>query len=117
MYTLQNPIMNVKHFLMALLFSNEISLTLIFPTNSNRFGLDHKNFLTNYLMLQMIFFHKLAPHYKFIETTYFLIIQKNHFCTLTYEISCAFQTEPILTFQNQLNMRIVPLPLLIPMNP
>ena len=51
----------------------------------------------------------------FIETTYFHTIQKNHFCILTYVISYAFQTQPLLTLQNQLNMQIVTLLLRIPL--
>ena len=64
-------------------------------------------------MLHKNFFKEMALHYTFKKITDFVIIQKNHFCTLTYVISCAFQTQPILTFQNQLNMQIPTLLLIL----
>ena len=53
----------------GILFSNEDLLTFNFLTNSKRFGLDHKKSLTGYLTLHMNFFHEMALHYMFIETT------------------------------------------------
>ena len=76
----------------------------------------HTKFLTGYLMLHTNFFHKLALHYMYIETTLSLIIQKNHFYTHIHVVSCASQTQPFLTFLNQLDMQIVIPPLLFPMN-
>ena len=106
--------MKVNHLLLTLLFSNEIFLTFNFLTSSDRSGLAHTELLTDYPMLHMNFFHKMALHYMFIGATSSLLAQKNHFCNLTCVISCAFQTQPILTFQNQVNMQIVTPLLLIP---
>ena len=108
--------MKVNHFLFTFLFSNKFFPTFNFLTNSNRFGLDHTKYLTGYLTLLMNFFHKMALHYTFIKTTQSLITQNNHFCTHICVISCASQTQPNLTFQNQLNMQTVTPPFLIPMN-
>ena len=99
----QKPIMKVNHFLLAPLYSNVFFLTFIFLTNSNRFGLAHTKSSTDSLSLHMNFSHKMVPHYTFIETTQNLIFQKNHFCTLIFAISFAFQTQPIIAFQNRLN--------------
>ena len=87
-----------------------------FLINSNRFGLVHMKFLTDYLTLHTNFSHTMALQYIFIETIYSLIIQKNHFYTQNCVVSCTFQTKLNLTFGNQLNMQIVIPPFLIPMN-
>ena len=71
-------------------------------TNSNRFGLAHTKSLTDSLLLHMNSSHKTVLYYTFIETTYSLIIQKNPICTLTFAISCAYQTQPFLALRNQL---------------
>ena len=54
----------------------------------------HIKFLTDYLTLHTKFSHKMALQYMFIETISSLIIQKNHFCTHIYVVSCASQTQP-----------------------
>ena len=114
---LQKLTMKVNHFLLGFLYSNAISLRFNFLTYLNRFGLDHIKYLINYLMLPMNIIYKLALHFTFIETTYFPNIRKNLFCTLIHVTSCTSQTQPNMTFQNQLNMQTVTHLLLILMNP
>ena len=72
--------------------------------------------MTDYLTLHTNFSHMMALQYRFIKITYSLNIQKNHVCTHICVVSCASQTQPNLTFQNQINMQTVIPALLIPMN-
>ena len=62
-------ITKVNHSLLVPLFLNAISHTSISLTNSNRFGLVLKKFLTDYLTLHTNFLHKMDLHYTSIEIT------------------------------------------------
>ena len=107
----------VNHSLLADLFLNAILHTYIFLTNLNYFGLVLIKFSKDYLTLNTNFLHKMDLHYMSIEVIQSPSTQKNHSYTHIYVVSCVSPTQPNLTFQNQLNMQIVPLPHLIPMNP
>ena len=109
--------MKVNHFLLTLLYSNVIFSHVHFSDKLKPLRVGPYKILDRLSMLQMNYPHKMVPHYTFKETTLFLIIQKNHTCTLIFAISCGFQTQPIITIQNQLNTQIVIPSVLIPMLP
>ena len=66
-HILQKHTTNENHSLLALLILNEFLHTFISLTNSNRFGLAHIKFSTDYLTSDTNFSHKTDLQYMFIE--------------------------------------------------
>ena len=107
--------MKVNHFFLSTFvlkrnFSHVHFFDKLKPLRIGPYILDRLSDVSYELLSQdgsMLHVHKnhLIPYYP-----------KRNFCT-HIAILCPFLTQPILTFQNQLNMEIVTLPLLILMNP